>query len=109
LRSILRRQPNFWSFIEARSARYHDIPALRPALHREGHPCGGFFPKPQSEFQKMSDEQRFSGLTEITRVHRFENTSTVDWNPGPIDIADLKETISLDFQNLVKTALASTR
>jgi hypothetical protein len=74
-----------------------------------GIPVVVFFPRPQSEFQKMSDEQRFSGLTEITRVHRFENTSTVDWNPGPIDIAGLKETISLDFQNRVMTALASTR
>lgn len=74
-----------------------------------GIPVIAFFPKPKDEFQHVSDEQRFSGLTEVTRVHRFEDAPTVNWNPRPIDIEGLKETIRLDFLNRVTTALTSTR
>jgi Polysaccharide pyruvyl transferase len=74
-----------------------------------GIPVVAFFPRPQNGFQETSDEERFSGLTEIARVHRFEGAAAVDWDPRPIDIEGLKTTIFTDFRNRVAAALASAR
>jgi Polysaccharide pyruvyl transferase len=72
-----------------------------------GIPVVVLLPKPQDEFQRTSDEQRFSGLTQIARVHRFEDAAMIDWSPQPVDIDGLRETILLDFRNRVAAALAS--
>ena len=74
-----------------------------------GIPVVIFLPRPQNEFQRTSDEERFSGLMQIVSVHRFANTAQVDWSPPPPDIESLKKTVSLDFQNRVAMALASAR
>ena len=71
-----------------------------------GIPVIAFLPRPQYDFQKTSDEERFSGLMQIAPVHRFGDTSDVDWSPRPIDVELLKETIALDFQNRVAVARA---
>jgi hypothetical protein len=72
-----------------------------------GIPVVVFFPKPHDAFQRTSDAQRFSGLTQIARVHRFADAAAVDWRPDAIDIEGLKEIIRLDFRNRVAAALAS--
>src|SRR5262249_46258826 len=59
------------------------------------------------DFQPASDEERFSGLMQIAPVHRFGNTSDVDWEPRPIDVEGTKKTIALDFRNRVAAAFAS--
>jgi Polysaccharide pyruvyl transferase len=74
-----------------------------------GIPVVVFLPRPQNEFQRTSDEERFSGLMQIAPVHRFGSTVRVDWNPPPPDIESLKKTVSRDFQNRVAMALASAR
>jgi len=74
-----------------------------------GIPVIAFLPRPQYDFQKTSDEERFSGLMRIAPVHRFGDTSGVDWTPRPIDVEGLKETIVLDFHNRVAAALAAAR
>ena len=74
-----------------------------------GIPVIAFLPRPQYDFQKTSDEERFSGLMEIAPVHRFGDMSNVDWNPHPIDVEPIKETIALDFQKRVGAALAAAR
>jgi len=42
-------------------------------------------------------------------VHRFADAAGVDWNPLPIDVEPIKQTISLNFQKRVAAALASAR
>jgi hypothetical protein len=74
-----------------------------------GIPVVAFLPRPLYDLQKTSDEERFSGLTQITSVHRFGNTAHVDWSPQPLDIESLKETVALDFQKRVAAALMSGR
>ncbi len=74
-----------------------------------GIPVIAFLPKPRYDGQKGSDEERFSGLMQIAPVHRFGNTAEVDWNPRPIDVEGLKETIARDFRNRVAAALATAR
>jgi hypothetical protein len=74
-----------------------------------GIPVIAFLPRPQYDFQKASDEERFSGLMQIAPVHRFGDASDVDWSPRPLDVEALKETIVLDFQNRVAAALRSAR
>src|SRR5262249_53958409 len=66
-----------------------------------GIPVVVFLPRPQYDFQESSDEERFSGLMRIARVHRFGVARDVDWAPRPLDIEALKETIVLDFENRV--------
>jgi hypothetical protein len=43
-----------------------------------GIPVVVFLPRQRDEFQKTSDEQRFSGLMQIAPVYRFEDAATVD-------------------------------
>jgi Polysaccharide pyruvyl transferase len=74
-----------------------------------GIPVVVFFPRPQYDFQKASDEERFSGLMQIARVHRFGGTGDVDWTPRPIDVEPIKETIARDFRNRVAAAVVSAR
>jgi len=74
-----------------------------------GIPVVVFLPRPQNEFQRTSDEERFSGLMQIAPLHRFSNTAEVDWNPPAPDIESLKETVARDFRNRVAMALASLR
>jgi Polysaccharide pyruvyl transferase len=74
-----------------------------------GIPVIVFLPRPQYDFQKTSDEERFSGLMQIAPVHRFGDTSDVNWDPRPLDVEVLKETIVIDFQRRVTTALMSVR
>jgi Polysaccharide pyruvyl transferase len=73
-----------------------------------GIPVVAFFPKPDDEFQKRSDEERFSGLTQLARVHRFEDAAAADWNPAPLDVDALQEAIVRDFRTRIAAALAST-
>jgi hypothetical protein len=70
-----------------------------------GIPVIAFLPRPQYDFQKSSDEERFSGLTQIAPVHRFGEMSDVDWSPRPIDVGSIKETIALDFRKRVGALL----
>jgi len=74
-----------------------------------GIPVVAFLPRPQYDFQKASDEERFSGLIQIAPVHRFGDTSEVNWNPPPIDVELIKQAIALDFQSRVAAALARAR
>ncbi len=74
-----------------------------------GIPTVVFLPRPQNEFQRISDEERFSGLMQIAPVHRFDDMARVDWSPPPPDIESVKESVSLDFQNRVATALEAAR
>src|SRR5262249_35209243 len=74
-----------------------------------GIPVIAFLPRPQYDFQKTSDEERFSGLTQIAPVHRFGDTSDVDWSPRPIDVERIKEAIARDFHNRIAAALAAAR
>jgi hypothetical protein len=74
-----------------------------------GIPVVAFLPRPQYDFQKASDEERFSGLMQIARVHRFGDTGDVDWTPRPIDVEPIKETIARDFRNRVAAAVVSAR
>jgi len=74
-----------------------------------GIPVIAFLPRPQWDLQETSDKERFSGLMQIAPVHRFGDTSDVDWSPRAIDVEPIKETIVRDFQNRVATALASAR
>src|SRR5262249_4731640 len=69
-----------------------------------GMPVVAFLPRSQYDFQPASDEERFSGLMQIAPVHRFGNTSDVDWEPRPIDVEGIKRTIALDFRNRVAAA-----
>jgi len=74
-----------------------------------GIPVIAFLPRPQYDFQKASDAERFSGLMQIASVHRFGDTAHVDWSPRPLDVEGLKETIRRDFQNRVTAALPAPR
>jgi Polysaccharide pyruvyl transferase len=74
-----------------------------------GIPVIALLPRPQYDFQKTSDEERFSGLMQIAPVHRFGETSNVDWSPPPIDVERIKETITQDFRRRVEAALAAAR
>jgi len=74
-----------------------------------GIPVVAFLPRPQNDFQRISDEERFSGLAQIAQVHRFASTASVDWNPAPLDVEALKQTMVLDFQNRIAAALAAAR
>jgi hypothetical protein len=74
-----------------------------------GIPVVVFLPRPQYDFQETSDPERFSGLMRIAPVHRFADTARVDWNPLPIDVEPIKQTITLNFQSRVAAALASAR
>jgi Polysaccharide pyruvyl transferase len=74
-----------------------------------GIPTVVFLPRAQNEFQKTSDEERFSGLMRIAPVHRFGDTAQVDWSPPPPDIESVKETVVLDFQSRVRMALEQAR
>jgi hypothetical protein len=37
-----------------------------------------------------SDRERFSSLEKLTRVYHFDEIATVNWNPAPIDVSDIK-------------------
>jgi Polysaccharide pyruvyl transferase len=70
-----------------------------------GVPVIAFLPRPEWDFQQTSDEERFSGLMQIAPVHRFGETSDVDWSPRPIDVEQIKQTIALDFRKRVGAVL----
>ena len=74
-----------------------------------GIPVVAFLPRPQNDLQRISDEERFSGLMQIAPVHRFGSAANVDWSPRPLDVEGLKEKILLDFQKRVAAALAAAR
>lgn len=54
-----------------------------------GIPVVVFYPL-NDEMASASDRERFSSLEGLVRVHRFEETGSVDWNPKPIDVGEIK-------------------
>src|SRR5258708_37088752 len=54
-----------------------------------GIPVVVFFPI-NDETAHASDRERFSSLDGLVRVYRFEEMASVDWNPRPIDVGDIK-------------------
>ena len=54
-----------------------------------GIPVVVFYPL-NDETAHASDRERFSSLEGLVRVHRFEEIESVDWNPKPIDVGEIK-------------------
>ena len=54
-----------------------------------GIPVVVFYPL-NDETAHASDRERFSSLEGLVRVHRFEEIESVDWNPKPIDVSEIK-------------------
>jgi hypothetical protein len=54
-----------------------------------GIPVVVFYPI-NHEFGHTSDRERFSSLERLVRVHGFEEIETVDWNPKPVDVGEIK-------------------
>ena len=54
-----------------------------------GIPVVVFYPI-NHEIGHASDCERFSSLERLVPVHRFEEIESVDWNPKPIDVGEIK-------------------
>jgi hypothetical protein len=54
-----------------------------------GIPVIIFYPV-NSESGHVSDQERFSSLERITRVYRLDEIDSVNWNPKPIDVSEIK-------------------
>jgi hypothetical protein len=54
-----------------------------------GIPVVVFYPI-NSETGHASDRERFSSLERLIRVYRIEEIDSVNWNPQPIDVGDIK-------------------
>ena len=54
-----------------------------------GIPVVVFYPL-NDETAHASDRERFSSLEGFVPVHRFEEVRSVDWNPKPIDVGEIK-------------------
>ena len=54
-----------------------------------GIPVVVFYPI-NSELLHASDRERFSSLERLIRVYRLEEIDSVNWNPEPIDVGDIK-------------------
>ena len=54
-----------------------------------GIPVVVFYPI-NDETARASDRERFSSIEGLVRVHRFEEIESVNWNPEPIDVSDIK-------------------
>jgi hypothetical protein len=54
-----------------------------------GIPVVVFYPL-SDETAHASDRERFSSLESLVPVHRFEEIGSVDWNPKPIDVGEIK-------------------
>jgi hypothetical protein len=54
-----------------------------------GIPVVVFYPI-NSETLHASDRERFSSLERLIRVYRLEEIDSVNWNPEPIDVGDIK-------------------
>jgi hypothetical protein len=54
-----------------------------------GIPVVVFYPV-NSEAAHASDRERFSSLEGLVRVYRFSEIESVNWNPKPIDVSDIK-------------------
>jgi hypothetical protein len=54
-----------------------------------GIPVVVFYPI-NSETLHASDRERFSSLERLTRVYRLDEIESVNWNPGPIDVGEIK-------------------
>ena len=54
-----------------------------------GIPVVVFYPI-NSELLHASDRERFSPLERLIRVYRLEEIESVNWNPEPIDVSDIK-------------------
>jgi len=57
-----------------------------------GIPVVVFYPL-NEEAAHASDRERFSALDGLVRVHRFEEIASVDWNPEPVDVGEIKREI----------------
>ncbi len=47
-----------------------------------------------------SDRERFSALDGLVPVHRFEEIASVDWNPKPVDVGEIKRRILDSFYEM---------
>jgi polysaccharide pyruvyl transferase len=54
-----------------------------------GIPVVVFYPL-NDETAHAFDRERFSSLEGLVRVYRFEEIASVNWNPVPIDVSDIK-------------------
>jgi hypothetical protein len=54
-----------------------------------GIPVVVFFPI-NNEAAHASDRERFSSLEGLVRVHRLEEIESVDWDPQPVDVSEIK-------------------
>jgi hypothetical protein len=54
-----------------------------------GIPIVVFYPL-NNETAHASDRERFSSLEDLVHVHRLEQIDSVNWNPEPIDVSDIK-------------------
>jgi hypothetical protein len=54
-----------------------------------GIPVVVFYPI-NNEAGHASDRERFSSLEGLVRVYRFEEIESVNWNPEPIDVSEIK-------------------
>lgn len=54
-----------------------------------GIPVVVFYPI-NNEAGHASDRERFSSLEGLMRVYRFEEIESVNWNPEPIDVSEIK-------------------
>jgi hypothetical protein len=54
-----------------------------------GIPVVVFYPF-NDETAHASDRERFSSLEGLVRVHHFDEIGSVDWNPEPVDVSELK-------------------
>lgn len=72
-----------------------------------GIPVVVFLPRSQTDFQRQSDEERFSDLLQMIAVHQFGETTPVDWTPPAIDVEELKKTVVGNFQTRMMATLAS--
>jgi hypothetical protein len=42
------------------------------------------------EFAHVSDRKRFSSLERLVRAYQLEEIESVNWNPKPIDVGEIK-------------------
>jgi glucokinase len=54
-----------------------------------GIPVVVFYPI-NNEAGHVSDRERFLSLEGLVRVYRFEEIESVNWNPEPIDVSEIK-------------------
>jgi hypothetical protein len=66
-----------------------------------GIPVVLFYPL-NDETAHASDRERFSSVETLLRVHYFDGIESVDWNPKPIDVGNLKLKILDRFYEMAR-------